>query len=215
MKYIIMCGGEYDYWNTPKQLVKIKGERIVDRTIRLLKQNGIEDIYISATNPEFDSCDAKRLIHSNSFKEIGNNTIGYWLDAFYPIQEPVCYLYGDVYYSEFAIKTIVNNNDPGNILFGTKDALNEQHENWGEPFAYKVNEPDIFFKAINEVKKLKDQGKINREPIIWELYRYLHNLDINIQNITTDYICIDDETMDVDTPDKLINVISNINAKRE
>lgn len=46
MKYIIMCGGDYDEFETPKQLSIIKGETLVERTIRLLKQNGITDIYI-------------------------------------------------------------------------------------------------------------------------------------------------------------------------
>ena len=37
MKYIIMCGGDYKDFKIPKQLSLIKGERVVDRTIRLLK----------------------------------------------------------------------------------------------------------------------------------------------------------------------------------
>jgi len=207
MKYIIMCGGEYSKFKTPRQLTIIKGERIVERTIRLLKENGIEDIAISSNSPLFDNLGVSRIEHFNNFKveKIGNKEIitGDWLDAYYPTQEPVCYLYGDVYYSEEAIKTIINNKDKGNILFGTSIAKNELHENWGEPFAYKVNDPISFFKGIDEVKKLKNQGKINREPITWELYRYLHGLDINIQQITTDYVCIDDITMDLDNPEDI------------
>ena len=29
MKYIIMCGGDYKKWKTPKQLIRINGEPIV------------------------------------------------------------------------------------------------------------------------------------------------------------------------------------------
>ena len=36
-----MAGGEYKDFETPKQLTIINGERLVDRTIRLLKKNGI------------------------------------------------------------------------------------------------------------------------------------------------------------------------------
>ena len=44
MKYVIMCGGYYqNFKETPKQLSVVNGERIVDRTIRLLKENGIEE----------------------------------------------------------------------------------------------------------------------------------------------------------------------------
>ena len=51
------------------------------------------------------------------------------------------------------------------------------------------------------MKKLYNEGAINRHPLVWELYRFLNNLDINIQNIVDDtYICIDDGTIDVDAP---------------
>lgn len=198
---IIMCGGKYREFKTPKQLSIVKGERIIDRTIRLLKENGINDIYISSNNPIFDTCDVPRLEHSNDFDERINK--GYWLDAFYPVDKPVIYLWGDVYFTNEAIKTIVNYKTNKNVLFGTSDALNKYHNNWGEPFAYIVNDYKAFFKGINEVKKLYDKGKINRNPIVWELYRYLHNLDINIQRITTDYVCIDDGTIDIDKPEQI------------
>ena len=44
-----MCGGYYEHFETPKQLTEINGETLVGRTIRLLKENGITDIYISGS----------------------------------------------------------------------------------------------------------------------------------------------------------------------
>ena len=46
MKYIIMCGGQYTNWDKPRQLLMIKGETLIARTIRLLKENGAKDIFI-------------------------------------------------------------------------------------------------------------------------------------------------------------------------
>lgn len=207
MKYIIMCGGEYKDFETPKQLSIINNEVIVERTIRLLKENGIEDIYISSNNPLFDNKGVPRLENHNNdyiYYPDTDTQHGYWLDAFYKVDKPVTYLFGDVYYTEEAIKTIINYKTDKNILFGTSDAYNEQHFNWGEPFAYIVNNTDEFFKGIEEVKKLYDEGKIIRHPIVWELYRYLNNLDINIQRVLEEtYVCIDDGTMDVDSPKEL------------
>lgn len=203
-KIIIMCGGINKRFTQPKHLSVINGERLVDRTIRLLKENGATNIYISSNSPLFDSCGVPRLDHKNTyvFAKDGTNT-GYWLDAFYPVEEKVIYLCGDVYFTEDAIKTIVNYKTDRNVLFGTSDAKNKYHQNWGEPFAYIVSDYKTFFKGIEEVKKLKDAGKVAREPVIWELYRYLHGLDINVQRITEDYVCIDDGTMDVDSPQEL------------
>ena len=203
-----MCGGQYKLFKTPKQLSVINGEPIVMRTIRLLVNNGIEskNIFISSNNPTFDNCGVERLENNKnnfSYNAETEEMTGYWLDAFYPTNEPVTYLFGDVYYTEEAIKTITNYKTDKNILFGTSDAYNEQHFNWGEPFAYIVNDTEVFFKGIEEVKRLYDEGKVNRQPIVWELYRYLHGLDINVQQITEDYVCIDDGTMDIDSPEEL------------
>lgn len=210
MKYIIMCGGEYKIFQTPKHLSVINGERLVDRTIRLLKENGVKDIYISSNNPIFDTCGVPRLEHTNTYVNNGKSNTGYWLDAFYKVNEPVCYIWGDVYFTDNAIKTIVNYKTNKNIFFGTSDALNKYHNNWGEPFAYIVNDYITFYKGIDDVKKLKDEGKCIREPVVWELYRYLHGLDINVQRITTDYVCIDDGTMDVDSPKELEELKSKL-----
>jgi len=200
VKYILMCGGVYKKFETPKHLTEVNGERIVDRTIRLLKENGIKDIYISSNNPLFDSCGVPRLKHNNSYINTGIDNTGYWLDAFYPVEEPVVYIWGDVYFSEDAIKTIVNYKTDKNVFFGTGAAYNIWHYDWGEPFAYIVNDYSTFFKGIEDVKRLKDLGKCKREPVVWELYRYLHGLDINKQVITEDYVAIDDGTIDIDDP---------------
>ena len=91
-----------------------------------------------------------------------------------------------------------------NTLFGTSDAKNEQHQNWGEPFAYKVVDYETFMNGVREVKKLQDEGKTIRTPIVWELYRYLNGLDVNIQQILDEtYVCIDDGTMDADSFNKI------------
>lgn len=203
MEYIIMCGGEYKHFTTPKQLLEVKGEVIVERTIRLLKENGVTDIYISSNDPRFDKYAPRLENKENNFVVDKGKTIGYWLDAFYPIGEPCCYIFGDVYFSPDAIKTIVEYNSTENILFGNSVAKNEEHQNWGEPFAYKVNKYDEFMNGVKAVKKLYDEGKVKRHPIVWELYRYLHNLDINVQRITTDYVCIDDYTIDIDSPERI------------
>ena len=59
MKYIIMAGGNYKEFETPKQLLKVKGERLIDRTIRLLKENNVDDIAMSSNNP-FEKLNVKR-----------------------------------------------------------------------------------------------------------------------------------------------------------
>lgn len=202
-----MCGGQYQDFEIPKQLTVINGERLVDRTIRLLKENGVEDIFITSNDKRFEDCDAPVLHHYNSYKVVDGVQEGYWLDAFYPFFSPsqtVCFMFGDVYYTEEAIRTIVGLKCVKNTLFGTKDAKNKKHENWGEPFAYKVVDYAEFMRGVETVKQMQDDGVTKRVPIVWELYRFLNGLDVNVQKVLDEtYVCIDDKTMDVDTPSKV------------
>lgn len=201
MQVIIMCGGEYSDFQTPKQLSVIKGETLIERTIRLLKENGINEYYISSTNPIFEKY-GKVLYHENSFKDIEGKITGYWVDAYYPTKQPTIYLHGDVYYSENAIKRILNLNPKVNTFIGNEIARNKEHHNWGEPFGYIVVNQDEFRKGIEETKRLQDEGKLERGfAISWELYRVLNKLDPNKQYINDDtYLSIDDETIDIDAP---------------
>ena len=121
-----MCGGEYKVFKTPKHLSVINGERIVDRTIRLLKENGVKDIYISSNNPIFDSCGVPRLEHKNEYINKGTSNTGYWLDAFYKTNEPTVYIWGDVYFTEKAIETIVKYKTNNNVFFGTGAACTQR-----------------------------------------------------------------------------------------
>ena len=202
MKYIIMCGGEYKDFKKPKPLSIIKGETLVERTIRLLKENGIEDIAISTTIKDYDYIDVPKLVHNNEYshEHNGEKAKGYWLNAYYPMTEPCVYLHGDVYYSESSIKKIIDYKSNKNIFIGNKVAKNPEHKNWGEPFGWIVNNPEIFKKGIDLAKYLQDIGRCQRgHAISWELYRVLNGLDINKQYILDDtYLVIDDETIDID-----------------
>lgn len=201
MKYIIMCGGVYETFETPKPLSVICGEPLVSRTIRLLKENGIKDIYISSNDSRFDGY-APRLEHPNSYIYHGGKVSGYWIDAYYPMDEPCVYLHGDVYYSADAIKKIITLNPSVNTFIGNEVARNKAHNNWGEPFGWIVVNQEEFKAGIRATKKLQDEGKLTRGfALSWELYRVLNGLNPNEQYINDDtYLSIDDETLDIDAP---------------
>lgn len=203
-KIIIMCGGVYDTFEKHKALTIINGEPLIERTIRLLKENGINDIYISSNNEDFNKY-GNVLHHENNFKFENEIAYGYWVDAYYPTLKPTIYLHGDVYYTENAIKKILNLNPKVNTMIGNQYALNEEHIKVGEPFGFIVVNQEKFRKAINKCKRLQDEGKIDRGyAISWELYEVLTGRDINDFIITEDtYLVIDDETIDIDKPEQI------------
>ena len=201
---IIMCGGYYENFKEHKSLSIINGERLIERTIRLLKENGIEDYYISSNDDRFKEY-GKILKHENTYRYENGQIKGYWVDAYYPTEKPCIYLHGDVYYTEDAIKKILNLNPKINTMIGNQWALNKEHKKVGEPFGWIIVDQGKFRKAINECKRLQDEGKIDRGyAISWELYEVLNGYDINDFIIDEEtYLVIADETDDVDSPEKI------------
>ena len=202
MKYIIMAGGKYEQWETPKQLLKVNGEVIIERTIRLLRENGIKDIAISTNNSIFDYLGIPLLQHDNSYEYKDGKLYGYWVDAFYPTQEETCYIFGDVYFSEEAIKTIIETKTEDIELFGSAPPFADIYsKKWIEPFALKVVDTDHLKKAIQKTKELANEGKTWRKnPIMWDLWTVIK--DVPLQTKADEYIynytAINDYTTDVD-----------------
>ena len=207
MKYIIMCGGNYSFWDKPRQLTEVKGEPIVARTIRLLKENGITDIAISSTNPVFNRFCVPVLTHNNPFVVYGqNDCIGSWCDCFYPMDDPVCYIFGDVIFSPQAIKTIVETEVDDIMLFGSKPPFAKEYPKpWIEPFAFKVQNTARLKNACLEVKELNALGVFKRHPIAWELWSVICGSAPN--RIDNSYIGINDYTCDIDKPEEAEKVL--------
>lgn len=212
VKYIILADSSVGF-EIPRQLSVVCGEPIIKRTIRLLKENGIKDIIITSHDKRFDNLGVERYepLHNYyvpNFKDYKLNK-GYWLNAFPSelLNQPICFLFGDVYYSENAIKTIVNTDTSSTMFFCTYNNKDKHYiKDHDEPLAYKVVDYELFKKHINRVKKLKDKDKCCREPIVWELYRSINNQDINTHIMTNNYIAINDESCDIDTKDDIIKL---------
>lgn len=214
MKYIIMCGGNYkDKFATPKQLLTVCGEKLVERTIRLLKENGVEDIAISTQNPAFDYLDVPKLRHNNNYvhddEERHKKSEKSWLNAYYPTEEPACYLHGDVYFSDEAIKKIVETPVKETMFFCIRDVHDGRpigvNPKGREPLAYKVQNQKIFRKAINDLLQMLDNGEFKQDPIVWNLYRRINNLPLDLKGYGNgifhtkgDYIAVDDYSTDID-----------------
>lgn len=195
MKYIIMCGGNY-HTAEPKQLKSIKGERIVERTIRLLRENGVTDIAITSNDERFEQFGVPVLHHKNTFGDGGH-----WLEAFYPMDEPCCYIFGDVFFSPEAIKTIVETETDFIQLFASSPPFDPRYlKDWAEPYAFKVMQPEMFHQYIKRTLEL-----INcfyRDPIAWELWQVIKGTPLGYIDYTN-YVAINDYTCDVDCDEDL------------
>lgn len=209
MKYIIMAGGKFDKFKTPRQLLKVNNEILIERTIRLLKENGITEISISTNNPAFDYLGVPILKHNNSYEVKEGKLYGYWCDAFYPTNEPTCYIFGDVYFSKEAIKTIIDTKTNDIELFGSMPPFAYNYsKTWVEPFALKVVNTNHLKEAIQKTKELDNQGKFWRKPIMWELWTVIKNVPLQTKpnEYIYNYTPINDYTIDIDNIEDVIRV---------
>lgn len=192
MRYVILAkGGHTDF---TRQLVQIGNERLLDRTIRLLKENDINDIIVIG---EYTDIDAKVINPINNTYDYKNDK-GYWLDAFNGfLDKPTCFIWGDVYFSENAIKTIVEGKSD-TFYCSYKNKSKNYIKRHDEPFAYKVSDIKRFKEHIDRCKEMYDNGLTYRNPIVWELYRSLNGIDINTHVLRDNAIIINDITCDID-----------------
>ena len=195
MKYIIMCGGKTCTDKKPKHLFQYKDKTIVERTIDLLRKCGVEDIAIT-TSP--NCVDKFNMFGVEVIPHEANNRPYTWVDAFYFIEEPVCYIFGDVVYSTNAIKTIVETETDSIEFFASAPPFARNYpKRFAEPFAFKVVDNKRFRECVLKTKECKKQGIWHREPISWELWQIIKDTRPN-HIVYDNYVAINDYTCDVD-----------------
>lgn len=123
MRAVICCAGDGKRWNDhlggPKQLViSIDGENILRRTVRLLREHGVTDIVIAAPRQDPD----RYAVPGARVEPIDPVVTGTSMDKFLATEHlwgkgRTTLLWGDVYYTEQAIETIVSHRGRGQHYF--------------------------------------------------------------------------------------------------
>ena len=187
------------------------GERIVCRTIRLLKAYGIEqeNIFISSNDERFNGFGVDRIRHKNGYI-YGHEENHSWLEAFFPMIEPVCYIFGDVYFSEDAIRQIVQTETECVEFFASAPPFADEYmKTWAEPFAFKVQNPKFFFEKIEECHKYDLEGKFHREAVSWELWQVIKGTELDVIDYTN-YHAINDYTFDIDNEEEAEEIMRKV-----
>lgn len=217
-KAIILCAGEATRWNnykdTQKHLIEINGERILDRTTRLLEVYGIKDISVVTKeyNHRYETSHSKVVPVKVNYEKNAD------ADKFLSSKElwnkngRTIVIYGDCYFSEEAMKTIVGFKSKDWTIFCRPNASKITGTPWGECFAQSFYPKDLerHEQALHEIAQKKKSGKIKRCGG-WEHYRTMVGIDPNKHKMTTNYVKIDDFTDDFDYPEDLDRWLLNYN----
>ena len=150
------------------------------------------------------------LRHENHYTAYRyNNCDGLWCNAFYHTDEPTCYIFGDVVFSDNAIKTIVEYEGDDIAFFGSAPPFAPYYPKvWIEPFAFKVWDTDHLRRACEAVKELYTWGRFKRQPIAWEVWNVIsRGTDGDVNTIDYDsYVHINDWTCDIDKQEEIGNL---------
>lgn len=196
MNYIIMADGKETRWKnptgTPKHLIKINGEVLLYRIVRLIKKyDDKASVFITSHNPKYEVEGAVRYEPQNNLLEIDRFTHEL-------ITDNCCFLYGDTYYEEEDLELIVKDNDYNPMMF---------YGNQKSIVAVKVKDGKLFKHHVARVRKLYQLGKIEK-CIGWQVYASYTDGDFALKQILTDFKLLKTETHDFNTYEEYLRAIS-------
>lgn len=209
MRIFILANGNATRWNnaynTDKQLLEIDGEPLIYRTVRLLKENGFDDIYIigkykieGAKNyiPNFESLIGKFDIT----KELWND-----IDSF-------ALLYGDCYYTEAIINDLATRKTDKKWLHWCCNRPNKvTGKIWEEGYIHTVYDIDFWRTQCDNFHRDFDNTDIEYKND-WVFLRYMLGLDLFVHQpelMKENEIDWEDETDDFDFPIDYYNWLKN------
>lgn len=204
-RYIIVAAGDGTRWSNylgiPKHLIPIGGEPLIHRTVRQLKEIGVTDIVIVA--PDDDRYNVQGAIVYKPSQNGAFYDAGKFLSYREVWGSDTKFLFGDVYFTDDAIKAIVQYSGEWTV-FARPTASNKTGCNYGEIFAMYIpfNHKAAFEASLLHIVKLRHEGKISRNGG-WEVYRDMIGLpdDMLHRHLYGDnMVIIDDMTEDFDYP---------------
>ena len=187
-----MCAGKSIRYPKPypKVLEPILNEPNYKRTIRLLNENGIDDVIITVSDEDSHYFDYQNKIIGLNEREI---------DRFRNVKDSInnetLILYGDVIYHEDDIKTILNNLNDEIKFFGRfMNNMNLNYILFGEIFGIYIANKNKFFNAV-DITATKFEKKLIEREIGLDVFKEL-------QLKITDLITLSEYTDDFDIIEK-------------
>ena len=190
MRYVIMADGKGNRWNNhndiPKHFITFGGETLLARTVRLLKERDAQaEVYITSHDKRYEVEGAIRHEPLNNVLEIDRFTEEL-------IDEPMCFLYGDTFYSDEAMDIIINTPAEELLFFGNERSI----------VAIMIKNKEVFRHHVQNVRELFLAGKITSCKG-WQVYQSYVGLPYGEKKMDRNYIFIKDETRDFNSPEDL------------
>lgn len=188
MKYIIMADGAGKRWNRymgiEKHSISVGGETLLRRTVRLLHElDGTAQVLITSHDTALEVPGAERWEPRNNVLEVDRFTAEL-------IEDNVCFLYGDVYYTEETLALICSAVGEGVLTFGSEASI----------CAIKVFDGERFNACRLFVREAFLRGEI-AECKGWQVYHAYAQLPLEGRETGRDFINVGSVTRDFNCPE--------------
>lgn len=172
------------YLGHTKHEITVNGETLIERTVRLIRENAPSAlITVTSHKPDLKTAGAVRYEPKNNVLEIDRFTEEL-------IGDDVCFLYGDVLYSEAAIRRICGDKgDEPLMFFGNEKSI----------CAVLVRSGEVFRRCFDTVRSSFLCGEID-ECKGWQIYRLYVGLPLDCRSIAGSFVVVPDGTRDFNSP---------------
>lgn len=199
MDYIIMADGKGSRWNGylghSKHEICVGGETLIERTVRLIRENDPSaGITVTSHDPSLKTAGAERYEPKNNVLEIDRFTAEL-------IRDNICFLYGDVLYSDEAMRRICTDESKEPLLFfGSEKSI----------CAVLIRDGGAFSRCFEAVRKMFVDGLLT-ECKGWQVYRYYAGLPLDGREIGRHFVFVPDSTRDFNSPEDYDGFLSKKN----
>lgn len=190
-RIVIMADGKGMRWNNymgiPKHFVVVRGEKLISRTVKLLRDRLTD---VKGTEIIVTSHDKRYEFEGSRRYEPKNNR--YEIDRFTEelIVSDMCFLYGDTYYTKESIDKILEEEAEDILFFGNKKAI----------VGIKIKDDESFKRHVKNVRDRYFRGETEK-CTGWQVYRSFTGQSLTgTLELREKFIEVDEMTTDVDTP---------------
>jgi len=189
--------------NLPKHQIRVDDEPILSRTVRLLNENGVEDIFIVGSDKSYYVKESKLFIPVLNVENLGADKFLSSAEL-WNLKGRTITLFGDVFFSEAGIRKIVNDDSTTWMVYGRPYKSSYTKKKYGEIFANSFYSSNIkqFKTNLFYIADLCKR-KIIKRCIAWEHYRAMSGArgkQLEKHIVYKNFTVIDDYTDDFDYP---------------
>lgn len=181
MRYVIMADGKMTRWEAscpfPKHLLPIGDEILLGRTVRQIKENDPSaEVIVTSHDPRYGDYGAVRYEPKNNVYEIDRFTEELIVDD-------VCFLYGDTYYTDDAVRQICALETDSLYFVGTDRAI----------VAVKAHDGALLRRHLHRLRALHMAGEL-KDCRGWQLYQSFTGQPFGKVTIGPAFLTLEDDT---------------------